>query len=336
MGDEVPDDALSALVNRLLLEGEIAQVEGEEEDGEDGEEGSDSGSSDAAAPTEDSPLIDAARHGRTSDVTSLLAAGDDVNQTSTDSNGATPLIIASEEGHTETVSALCAAGAAVDQASGNGDTALILASEEGHTETASVLCAAGAAVDQADSIGRTPLFLAIDNGHLALAQLLISHGASRTITVLGQERTALGRATRGGHTDLAAWLATTAQWTTPLHHLSTIDAATARALLRGGASLHAAAATGGPTPLSLARAIMLAADDATTDDGSAAAVVLQAARPWSRDTHALFPAAARARAVELLIMGQRLSREPPFAAGAVALLDVWVGSVMPHAVLREE
>ena len=176
----------------------------------------------------------------------------------------------------------------MNQARSGGDTPLILASEEGHTETASVLCAAGAAVDQADNIGRTPLFLAVDNGHLALAQLLISHGASRAITVLGQERTALGRATRGGHAELAAWLTATEEFTTPLHHLQIIDAARARALLRGGASLHAAAATGGPTPLSLARAILLAAGDATTDDGSAAALVLQAARPWCRDTHALF------------------------------------------------
>ena len=84
-------------------------------------------------------------------------------------------------------------------------------------------------MDQADNIGRTPLFLAVDNGHLALAQLLISHGASRAITVLGQERTALGRATRGGHAELAAWLTATEEFTTPLHHLQIIDAARARA-----------------------------------------------------------------------------------------------------------
>ena len=323
----VPEDALCALVDRLLEEG------GDEED----EEVSDNGS-----PAEDSSLIDAARGGRTSEVTALLtllAEPDAVNQTNRD--GSTPLILASEFGCTQTASVLCAAGAAVDQANLGGDTPLILACEEGHTQTASVLVAAGAAVDKADNIGRTPLFLAIDNGHLAIAQLLISRGASRTISVLGQERTAVGRATRGGHTALAAWLTTSEQWITPLHHLSTMDAARAHAHLRDGASLHAAAATGGPTPLSLARAIMLAAGDAagdvaSRDDGSAAALVLQAARPWSQDTHALFPAVARARASELLITGHRLSREPRFAPGAVALLDVWVGCVMPHAVRREE
>ena len=321
----VPQDALVALVNRLLEVGDNG-----EEDEED-EEGSDNGSAE-----EDSLLIDAARSGRTSEVTALLAEGDAVDQTNRD--GSTPLILASEFGCTETVSVLCSAGAAVDLANNGGDTALILACEEGHTETASVLVSAGATVDKSDNIGRTPLFLAIDNGHLAIAQLLISRGASRTISVLGQERTAVGRATRGGHADLAAWLTISEHWTTPLHHLSTMDAACARAHLRDvGANLHAAAVKGGPTPLSLAREIMLAAGDAATrDDGSAAALVLQAARPWSRDTHALFPAAARARATELLIAGHRLSREPRFAPGAMALFDVWVGCVMPHAVRREE
>ena len=322
--EAVPQDALVALVNRLLEEGDNG-----EEDEED-EEGSDNG-----AAEEDSPLIDAAQSGRTSEVTALLAEGDAVDQTNRD--GSTPLILASQEGHTETVSVLCSAGAAVDLANYGGDTALILACEEGHTETASVLVSAGATVDKSDNIGRTPLFLAIDNDHLAIAQLLISRGASRTISVLGQERTAVGRATRGGHTDLAAWLTISEHWTTPLHHLSTMDAACARAHLRDGADIHAAAVKGGPTPLSLAREIMLAAGDAATrDDGSAAALVLQAARPWSRETHALFPAAARARAAELLITGHRLSREPRFAPGAVALFDVWVGCVMAHAVRREE
>ena len=93
---------------------------------------------------------------------------------------------------------------------------------------------------------------------------------------------------------------------------------------------------GDPTPVSIARE-MVATGDAAEDDGSAAALVLQAARPWSRDTHHLFPVADRARAVELLIWGHRLAREQWFDARfpAMALLDVWVGSVIPHAVSRD-
>ena len=69
----VPQDALVALVNRLFEEGDNG-----EEDEED-EEGSDNG-----AAEEDSPLIDAARSGRTSEVTALLAEGDAVEQTDRD------------------------------------------------------------------------------------------------------------------------------------------------------------------------------------------------------------------------------------------------------------
>ena len=323
------EDALSALVNQLMEEGGVESSSASEK--EEGEEEYED------ASTEDTPLIDACRHGRLDDVTSLIAAGDDVNEANADGS-TTPLIVASEFGHAQTVEVLCAAGAALDQSNEDGDTALLLASEEGHTTTVSVLCAAGASVDHADTIGRTALFLAIDNGHLPVVQLLISHGASQTISMtrFDQQRTALAMAKKRGHADLAAWLKTIEQWSTPLHHLSggtKIDAARARALLCGGASIHAAASTSGPTPLSLAEA-MLTSGHATADDGSAAALVLQAARPWSRGTHALFPAEARAWAAELLVVGHRLSREPRFAEVAGALLDVWVGCVMPLAVLR--
>ena len=51
-------------------------------------------------------------------------------------------------------------------------------------------------------------------------------------------------------------------------------------------------------------------------------------------THALFPAGARAFAVELLLLGHRLSRQPRFEGEEVSLLDIWVEFVMPHAVAR--
>ena len=54
----------------------------------------------------DTPLIDAARHGRAADVVALLADGADVNEPKTDGSGATALFIASQEGHTEVVTIL--------------------------------------------------------------------------------------------------------------------------------------------------------------------------------------------------------------------------------------
>ena len=44
--------------------------------------------------------------------------------------------------------------------------------------------------------------------------------------------------------------------------------------------------------------------------GAAAFLVLEAAKPWSRKTHKYFPAAARARAVELWPWAFRFSRQP--------------------------
>ena len=119
------------------------------------------------------------------------------------------------------------------------------------------------------------------------------------------------------------------------HHLAHLTTARTRALLRAGADLHAAAPNtpDAPTPLSLARA-MHEARKAPKD--SPADLVLRAAQPWSRETHALFPAAARARVVELLLLGHCLSREPRFESEAGAVVDVFVGFVMPFAVARQE
>ena len=49
--------------------------------------------------------------------------------------------------------------------------------------------------------------------------------------------------------DRWSWVFTSRKWTTPLHHLTIIPAARARALLRKGASIHAASALGDPTPI---------------------------------------------------------------------------------------
>ena len=138
-------------------------------------------------------------------------------------------------------------------------------------------------------------------------------------------------ATARAHDALAAWLVDSRQWSTPLHHLRIVGAARARELLRGGADLHAAAAAGGPTPLSLAQALRAAGEAA---EGSAAWLVLQAAEPWGPRTHALFPAAARAFAVEALLLGHQLSRQPRFAGEEGSIVDIWTQLVMPFAVER--
>ena len=130
-----------------------------------------------------------------------------------------------------------------------------------------------------------------------------------------------------GHDELHAWLVRSRQWTTPLHHLATVGADRARALLRGGADLRAAAAgADAPTPLSLAERLRA---EGSAPTGSAADLVLRAAEPWSphRRTHHLFPSEARAHAVELWLLGVQSS--PLREIG-----DVWMAFVVPPAVQR--
>ena len=58
---------------------------------------------------------------------------------------------------------------------------------------------------------------------------------------------------------------------------------------------------------------------------------LSLARPR---THALFPAASRAFAVEALLLGHALSRQPRFAGEEGSIVDIWTTLVMPSAVVR--
>eukprot|EP00315_Gephyrocapsa_oceanica_P041702 CAMPEP_0185474468 /NCGR_PEP_ID=MMETSP1366-20130426/2037_1 /TAXON_ID=38817 /ORGANISM="Gephyrocapsa oceanica, Strain RCC1303" /LENGTH=331 /DNA_ID=CAMNT_0028081359 /DNA_START=13 /DNA_END=1004 /DNA_ORIENTATION=+ len=148
----------------------------------------------------------------------------------------------------------------------------------GHVECAEMLLAAGAAVEAATAVGHTPLQGACFKGHLPTVRLLSSYGASRSFLL---SDTAESVALRQGHGELAAWLAQSRHWTTPLHHLDSLSLARTRLLLRAGASLRAAAAgvANAPTPLSLAR----------QSSSAAAALVVAAAEPWSPASHALWP-----------------------------------------------
>jgi len=250
-------------------------------------------------------------------------------------NGVTPLYIACQQSRSTVVSQLLAAGASVDLASNNGATPLYVASQNRHSTIVSQLLAAGASVDLALHNGATLLYVACRANNLACAQLLSSYRASRTFALAGApaEVTAEDMATHFSHTDLAAWLATSRQWSTPLHHLTVIDAGRTLALLRDGADLHAAAVAGGPTPLSLAQAMQSAGAVA---DGSPAHLVLRAAMPWSPGTHELFPAGARARAVAVARLGYQLAYGPRFAGASRAVVDVWMSVVVPLAVSRKE
>jgi len=282
------------------------------------------------------PLWAASSSGHAGAVSALLAAGAEVDPIMQDpennATAATPLWIASVRGHADVVSTLVNAGASIDW-SGRVDqvTSLMAASQQDHVEVLTVLLEAGATVNHTDVDARTAMTLACSFGHLTCIKLLSSYGAARSFSTPYGEFTAEEMATANDHEDLAAWLAESRHWSTPLHHLRIIGAARARELLRDGADLHAAAAAGGPTPLSLAQALRAAGDAA---EGSAASLVLAAAEPWGPRTHSLFPAAVRTFAAELLLIGHQLSRQPRFLGQEISLVDVWTQLVMPSAVVR--
>ena len=163
-------------------------------------------------------------------------------------------------------------------------------------------------------------------GCFEVVQLLSSHGASRTnadLVHMTAERLAL----YSGHEDIIAWLTATRHWSTPLHHLTVITPSRTRTLLRDGADL-LASHEGGPTPLALAQGMLAAG---TAVNGSAAHIVLCAARPWSPETHELFPAEARERARRIMRVATLVAWK--YLSPGMTGVD-FLGLILPFEVLR--
>jgi hypothetical protein len=263
----------------------------------------------------------------------LLEAGAEVAQE--DSDGRTALMAASEYGHLECVRALLEAGAEVAQASTDGWTALMAASEQSHVECVHALLEAGADVLQLHDDGPCALEYACES--LEMLQLLCAYAPSREQVRAHTMREDFEREDFELSPECAQWLEATSRWTSPLHHFEFLPIERVRALLVAGGDVHASdGGANAPTPLSLTAARLLAGDRA--NDGRAA-LIASAAAPWSPATHALFPAGAKARAVELLRLGWLLARHLQCLIAdttevEVAFLDVWLGHVMPQAVER--
>jgi hypothetical protein len=274
-----------------------------------------------ASETGVTSLIAASREGNRDCVYALLDAGSDVAHAA--HSGWTALMTASLQGHLECVRALLEAGADVAQAAASGSTALMAASLQGHFECVRALLEAGADVMQLRDNGTCALAGA--GRFLGTLQLLCAYAPSREAV------RAHPMSITGVPAECVHWLDATRRWTSPLHHFEFLPIERVRALLVEGADVRAGdAGPDAPTPVGLA-------GDRPAD--GRAALIIAAAAPWSPRTHALFPAAAKARAVELLRIGWLLARRLQSCVAdasqvGVALRDVWLAYVMPHAIER--
>jgi len=200
----------------------------------------------------------------------------------------------------------------------------------------SMLLLAGADVDVTGQWGVKAMMLAVLQSKLLFVQLFSAYGATRIYT---HPNNSTAEGIGGIRPDVLQWLVSTRQWQpellpwdavqrlvpTPLHHFRVIGIGHTRTLLRSGADISAAAhaaVEGAPTPLSLAM---------QAQGNGAADLIVLAARPWTPATHHLFPAAARARACELLLIGHALARQH---GTEQSLLDPWLDVLMPQVVTR--
>jgi ankyrin repeat protein len=229
------------------------------------------------------------------------------------------------------VRALLEAGADVAQAEQDGETALMVACNEQQLECVRALLEAGANGVQPNNNGIRALDYAC--WKLETLQLLCAYAPSREEVrahPMDDDDDAVP-------SECVEWLEATSRWTSQLHHFEFLPIERVRALLVACADVRAGdGGANAPTPLSLAAARLLPGD--RYDDGRAA-LIASAAAPWSPMTHALFPAGAKARAVELMRIGWLLARrlQGDFAHATqveVALRDAWLGHVMPHAIQR--
>jgi len=268
----------------------------------------------------DLALQEASDSGNVSEVLAQLEAGADVNGKALGPFCDSPLTCASEKGHLACARVLLAAGADLDQSLDGHSTALFNAAFSGHVHVVSCLLEAGASQDAGGDL-YSGEYQRGSSCHAAiqLLQLLRAYDPARNV-VLGPRL----RAVPG----CQAFLDVTRRWTSQLHYHQFLPAERVAKLLAGRADVHANdGGENAPTPIGLAWALL----DTGATDTRAELVV----NGWSPATHALFPAAARARAVELLLASHLLARSCQESSGqGTALLDVWVAHVMPRALHR--
>jgi hypothetical protein len=105
----------------------------------------------------------------------------------------------------------------------------------------------------------------------------------------------------------------------------------------GSGRAELAPAAGQGTPAELAAGLLAHLQQAGRADAPAcesAQLIVDAAKPWAPGTAHLFPARARQRAVELLLLGAQLAKARPTTDERRAFVDAWSVGVLPLLVQR--
>ena len=143
------------------------------------------------------PLWLAARHGRDECVQLFVGAGASLEARDS-AHGGTALLAAALAGHNASLALLIQNRAALEAKEKFGQTALMHAASRGYPTCAEVLLTAGADVEAKNKSGQTSLSLAAAKGHLTCVEALLGAGAdveARTKT----GKTPLMAAATGGH-----------------------------------------------------------------------------------------------------------------------------------------
>ena len=284
----------------------------------------------AVGPEGETPLHVACARGNLEAVKTLIDAGADVNPA--DSLGRTPLLYCCLESLPMCCDLMIEARADIEKpmtVHNPGATPLYAAALVGCGYCVSLLCEAGANVNAQTANGATPMLVAYQEGNRKAAMVLSSFGANR-----GAQYVLMGfpphgaswaddLAARSGNDQLIDWLAESVDYSA-LHHVQVLTPERTLALLRDGASpVH-----GKVTPAQLARK-----HEETHAGNQACRLILLAADPWSPETHELWGAAHRARAVEVLKIGYLLASKHAGCAYQ-SFIDAWSTHLLPLAIVH--
>ena len=280
-----------------------------------------------AARDGDHALSLAARGGHEECVSLLMGHGVPADFR-TGRGGSTALIASVVHGQTACARTLLDHGADPNATDATGQPVIMHAASNGHLECLQVICDASADVNLAGPAGGTALLVACMRGHAKCARVLCAYGAAHGVDEMETARS-------HGHEELASWLTGARNWASPLHHMAALSRERVRDELRRGANLHLRACSAAPSALEIAHSIVDGSPEGGSGESSVefsgAPLVLQAALPWSKETHVLWPRPHRQWAAAVLRLSLHLAWQHPERA---PLAEVWLRIVMPLALCR--